>query len=152
MRRALGLLRRFWARPMRIRLLLVEALIFLALASFLIRFLPFRVVVRTAEWPLKRLPPAPALRRILCKQVQWAVQVWARRVPWRALCFQQGLAVQWMLRRRHIPSVMYYGAAPRQKRGVAAHVWVCDGAVAVIGGEAAVGVAVLARFPEPAAD
>jgi hypothetical protein len=71
----------------------------------------------------------------------------ARRLPWHPMCFPRGLAAQWMLRRRGIPSVLYYGAAPDAVKGVAAHVWVCDGEVPVIGGRAAEGMAVLARFP-----
>lgn len=141
------MLGRFVALPMGDQVLLLEAFVLLALASLAIAWLPFRTVVRTAARPLSRSLSRPQLRAAMCGRVRWAVQVCARRAPWRAVCFQQGLAVQWMLRRRGIPSVLYYGAAPSAERGVAAHVWVCDGGVAVIGGEAAVGLAILARFP-----
>jgi hypothetical protein len=68
-------------------------------------------------------------------------------VPWRALCFQQGLAAQLMLRRRGIPSVLYYGAAQEDRTGLCAHVWVRDGEIDVIGGEIAHRFAILATFP-----
>jgi hypothetical protein len=80
-------------------------------------------------------------------RVRWAVTAAARRVPWRAKCFEQGLASQIMLRRRGVPSVLYYGAAPDDLRGLSAHVWVRDGDLDVIGGEIASRYAVLATFP-----
>jgi hypothetical protein len=63
------------------------------------------------------------------------------------MCFQQGLAAQLMLRRRGIPSVLYYGAAQDDRSGLYAHVWVRDGDVDVIGGEIADRFAILAAFP-----
>jgi hypothetical protein len=80
-------------------------------------------------------------------RVRWAVVACARWVPWRTMCFQQGLAVQFMLRRRGIPSVLYYGAATDDGRGLSAHVWVCDGDLNIVGGEIASRYAVLCTFP-----
>lgn len=81
------------------------------------------------------------------RSIRWAIVACARRVPWRALCFEQGLAAQFMLRRRGIASVLYYGAAPDTKQGLSAHVWVRDGNVDVVGCEVASAYAVLATFP-----
>jgi hypothetical protein len=63
------------------------------------------------------------------------------------MCFEQGLAAQFMLRRRGVPSVLYYGAALDDQDGLSAHVWVRDGDVDIIGGEIASQFAVLATFP-----
>jgi hypothetical protein len=63
------------------------------------------------------------------------------------MCFEQGLAAQIMLRRRGVPSRLYYGAAQNDQRGLSAHVWVQDGEVNVIGGEIASRFALLATFP-----
>jgi len=52
-----------------------------------------------------------------------------------------------MLRRRGVPSVLYYGATQDDRTGLSAHVWVRDGDVDVIGGEIASHYAVLATFP-----
>jgi hypothetical protein len=83
------------------------------------------------------------------QRVRWAIITTAARVPWRALCFQQGLAAQFMLRRRGIPSVLYYGAAQDERSGLYTHVWVVDDDVDVIGGEIAHRFAILAAFPPP---
>jgi hypothetical protein len=63
------------------------------------------------------------------------------------LCFQQGIAAQLMLRRRGIPSVLFYGAAQDELAGLFAHVWVRDRDVNVVGGEIAHRFAMLATFP-----
>src|SRR5439155_345894 len=80
-------------------------------------------------------------------RVRWAVQAAAQRVPWRALCFEQGLAAQQMLRRRGVRSVLYYGAAHDSQEELAAHVWVRAGNMDVVGCEIASRFALLATFP-----
>ncbi len=127
--------------------MLAEALAALTLASLAIAFLPFRRVAAAASAPGRgpaRVDP-DAVRR-----ARSAVTGWSRRLPWRTVCFQKGLAVHWMLRRRGIPSVLLYGAR-REGDRLAAHVWVDVDGETVIGGEEAAGFACLARFPpEPA--
>jgi len=123
--------------------MLAEALAALALASLAIALLPFRRVAAFAS------PAGPGRARIdseTVRRARSAVTGWSRRVPWRAVCFQKGLALHWMLRRRGIPSVLLYGAR-RDGEGLAAHVWVDVGGETVIGGEEAPDYACLARFP-----
>lgn len=136
----------FAMRPLG-RKLLVEATIALALASLTISVLPFRLIARLAAYPTPKTVPPDATRDLVCERVRWAILVSASHAPWKPLCFPQGLAAQWMLRRRNVPSVLYYGAAANAGAGLTAHVWVCDGEKPIIGGEAAAGLAVLARFP-----
>ena len=125
------------------RAVFIEALIALVTASAAIRVLPFVRVGEMASRPLGAVGGGDDVQ----KMVVWAVGAWARRVPWRAVCFQQGLAVQMMLRRRGVDSTLYFGAARRRKTGLEAHVWVKAGEVEVIGCEEARDFAVLAAFP-----
>jgi hypothetical protein len=142
------------ARPRRRRrspgewALLAEALPTLAAASLAIRILPFRTVAAAAA-RVGRGAVAQDPERV--RQARLAVQAWARRVPWRAVCFQQGLALHLMLRRRGIASVLNYGVRKKEGDGLAAHVWVDVGSDTVIGGEEAPEFARLARFPAEAA-
>ncbi|HEX8263552.1 MAG TPA: lasso peptide biosynthesis B2 protein [Allosphingosinicella sp.] len=124
-------------------LLLSEALAALTLASLAIAILPFRWVASAAS---ARGPAKPRVDAEMVRRVRGAVQGWGRRVPWKAVCFQRGLALHWMLRRRGIRSVLLYGAR-RQDDGLAAHVWVDVDGVTAIGGEEAPNFACLARFP-----
>jgi hypothetical protein len=128
-------------------LLLAEALAALALASAAIALLPFRRIAAAASARGRRAPHADAET---VRRVRGAVQGWARRVPWRAVCFQRGLALHWMLRRRGIRSVLLYGAR-REGEGLSAHVWVDVDGETVIGGEEAPSFACLARFPPDSA-
>ena len=48
-----------------------------------------------------------------------------RRAPFRAVCLQRGIALQWMLRRRGIDAILHYGVQmPREAAKITAHVWV----------------------------
>ena len=129
------------------RILLAEALLTLALASLAIRLLPFRKVVGAAGASNRSggaTDPAGEARKVV-----WAVNAWGRRVPWKAVCFQRGLAVHVMLRRRGIPSHLHYGVS--HSDGLKAHVWVSAAGRDVIGGEEAVGFTCLATYPPLAA-
>ena len=126
--------------------MLAEALAALALASLAIALLPFRRVAAAASAP-GRVPERADPETV--RRARSAVTGWSRRVPWRAVCFQKGLAVHWMLRRRGIPSVLLYGVR-NDGDGLAAHVWVDVDGENVIGGEEAPTFACLARFPPEA--
>jgi Transglutaminase-like superfamily len=143
----MGLLRKFWQLPWQDRPLLLEAILWLAIAGVAIAVLPFRHVGSLAAGPIRRRKFPLQARATTVRRIRWAIITTAARVPWRALCFQQGLAAQLMLRRRGIPSVLYYGSAQDERRGLHAHVWVRDGDVDVIGGEIAHRFAILAAFP-----
>jgi hypothetical protein len=122
-------------------------MICLLLGWMVVAVLPFRHVGRLASIAPRRQAPAPDVQVATVKRISWAVAACARRVPWRALCFEQGLAAQAMLRRRGIPASLYYGAALDDRRDLSAHVWVRVGEADVIGCENASRYAVLATFP-----
>ena len=129
------------------RALLLEAFLFVMVASIAIAMLPFRKLGTLAGRPVTPPEPSQQARSLIIKRTRWAVVAVATRVPWRALCFQQGLAAQLMLRRRGVASVLYYGALQDRQKGLQAHVWVQDGVMPVVGCELASHYAVLARFP-----
>jgi hypothetical protein len=138
-----------WTKLFRLswadRILLANAVISLGIARVLIVALRFRQVAKLAS---KAVPPSsPNNAEALISKIRWAVQAGATRVPWRALCFEQGLAAHMMLRRRGVNTVLFYGAAPNLDEKLAAHVWVRYGSADVIGGESASQFAVLATFP-----
>lgn len=138
---------RFTQISWRERLLLGEAAMLLALSSLAIALLPFRWVTRLAGRPgaVHRAEDA----QVQVEAVRWAVSACGRLAPWNPVCFQHGLAAHWMLRRRHLPSTLYYGASSDPDRGVIAHVWIKSLDLPVIGCEEAGRYAVLAAFPAP---
>jgi hypothetical protein len=132
--------------PFHDKAITVEALALLAAASLAIARRPFREVVELAAGHATAQPRYSDAQTIdLCR---WAVKAWADRVPWRAVCFQRGLALHWMLRRRGILSLLNYGVAQGGDKGLRAHVWVDVGGRTVMGGAEAPGFACLATFPD----
>jgi hypothetical protein len=128
-------------------LLLGEALIVLGWASLAIRILPFRRVAASAS-----RPRAPAPRRgVPAARIGWAVEAWGRRVPWKAVCFQRGLAAHVMLRRRGLNSILHYGVARKEAEGLSAHVWVSLDGTILLGGREAPDFICLATFPAASA-
>jgi Transglutaminase-like superfamily len=103
---AMSLVGKFFRLPRQDGLLLVEAALWLAIAGFAIAVLPFRQVVRLAARPIRRSEPTQQSRLRDVKRIRWAIVATASRVPWHAMCFQQGLAAQFMLRRRGIPALL----------------------------------------------
>ncbi len=140
---------KLWRLSWRDHILLVQALGNLALARVLVALVRFRDLASfLTSHTVSGTTGDP---EELVRRVRWAVQAWAPRVPWRALCFEQGLAAHLMLRRRGVDSVLYYGASPNLDGRLAAHVWVLYRGANVIGAESASQFAVLATFPAQAA-
>lgn len=131
----------------RDRALLAEAVSWLAITSLSIAVLPFANVAALASRGTRRTGSFESQETIV-NRVRWAIAAASVRVPWRAVCFQQGLAAHLMLRRRGVQSVLCYGASQRPDTGLTAHVWVRAGDLDVVGCETASQYALLASFPD----
>lgn len=119
-----GPLARWRARARDERRALAEAFAMLALASVIVKLSRFRLIARLAARPVTA--PAPADPAHTVATVAWAVRAAARRARFRAVCIEQGIAAQAMLRRRGIAATLHYGIAS-ESAGLSAHVWVrCD--------------------------
>ena len=130
------------------RLALVEAAATLALASAMVRFAPFRRVAALASRPVATAGGTDAAAA--SARIAWAVRAAARRARFRAVCIEQGLAAQLMLRRRGFASTMHYGVSPDEARGLTAHVWVTLHGHPVVGVAEAAAFREVARFPPEA--
>jgi hypothetical protein len=130
-------------RPAQWRLIL-GAVFTLAFASATLRVVRFRRAIRFGSVSLGRNDRATYVVR----DCVWAVEAAARRLPWRCVCIQQGLAVQRMLRTRGFDARLHYGARHSDACGkLEAHVWVTVGGEAVTGGAEASGFAEVAAYP-----
>jgi hypothetical protein len=123
------------------RLILAKAVLTLAAASVAVAFLPFRWAIGFGAIALKR-PTG-----VTPDDCVWAVEAAARRLPWRTVCIQKGLAVQRLLRSGGVDAVLHYGARNgADQRKLEAHVWVSVGGISVIGGEEAAGFVEIASY------
>lgn len=126
----------------RVRLV-SKAAITLTAASAAVAFLPFRAAIGFGSVPVSAVERANAIADWV-----WAIEAAARRLPWRTMCIEKGVAVQRLLRKAGIDAVLHYGArrdAPSGK--LDAHVWVTVAGTAVMGGEQANDFAEIATFP-----
>ena len=123
--------------------LLIEACAALGAACAAVRLLPFRRIVEDGMPTRTSRADTADLQSL-----RWAVQAMARRVPWRALCFERALALRTLLRRRGIASVLHYGIAPEASDSLVAHVWLSVDGEVVIGGENSARFARVASFPQ----
>lgn len=132
-----------WTRLGRRRqFMLIEAVAALAAGSAAIRLLPFKQAVQLGS---RRLAANKASD--LIADARWAVEAAARIVPWRAMCIQKGIALQWMLRRRGVDALLHYGVARDSAGEIEAHVWVAAGDQVIIGGDEAQRFHRVAIFP-----
>ena len=124
------------------RRLLLRATLVLTAASAAVAVLPFRRAIRFGSATLGRRSP------VSTEGCVWAVDAAARRLPWRTMCIEKGLAVQRMLRARGIDAVLHYGARHHpETRVLEAHVWVTVDRTAVIGGAQSTDFAPVAFYP-----
>ncbi|MEO5374478.1 MAG: lasso peptide biosynthesis B2 protein [Alphaproteobacteria bacterium] len=140
----MSLVRRLLARRRELPLV-VEATLWLLVAWLVLSLLPFQRIA-----PLLR----PRVRAReggddTIERVRWAVTAAARRVPWPAVCFHQGIAAQRLLARRGIATTLRFGVRRDEGEsggGVESHVWAIADGRTVVGGEAAAHFEPLADF------
>lgn len=129
--------------------LFAEAVVWLSLAIVAIRLLPFcRLAERLAPRVRRQRGDEQGTEACL-RRVRWAINAAARRLPWRSVCFDQGIAAQRMLCRRGLRAELRYGvgkSAPGNPDALTAHVWVTVGNVTVVGGRTAASFAEIASF------
>ena len=124
------------------RRLLARAVVTLSAASAAVAWLPFRRAIRFGLAGAGQTPISAA------EDCVWAVEAAARRLPWRTMCIEKGLAVQRLLRAGGIDARLHYGVRQQaETAGLNAHVWVTVDGRAIIGGEEADGFAEVASYP-----
>lgn len=120
----------------------MKAFVALTAASVAVAILPFRKAIAFGSVPLHRRSD------VTLDDCVWAIEAVGRRLPWRTMCIQKGLALQRLLRSGGVDAVLHYGARRSADSGaLEAHVWVSVSAQTIIGGEEAPGFAEVAAFP-----
>lgn len=130
--------------------LLIEAGALLLLARLAVWLAPFR---RVAAYLGDEMAESPTEiteeQREVALPIGWAVRTLGRRLPWMSQCLVQAVAATWMLKRRRIPSTLYFGVAKDDNGRLIAHAWVRSGAKILTGARGHEDYRVVATFAEP---
>jgi hypothetical protein len=121
--------------------LLAEASVQLFIARVELKTVPFPKLARAwgpfvpaaDERAGEGLAATSEERSALARKVSDAVQRAARNVPFGAVCLPQAMAARRMLKRRHIASVMHFGAAKGSDKPIDTHAWLDAAGVKVTG-------------------
>jgi len=137
---AVRLVRRFGRLSSGRRLLLCEAVLWLAAARLALSVIPF---ARIATWFGALHTPAEVDRcargsatpeeDACAREVGWAVARAARFGPIHAVCLPQAIAAKAMLNRRGIANVMHFGVARHAAEPMKAHAWLDAAGIEVTG-------------------
>jgi hypothetical protein len=130
-------LSRFAALPLREKIWCFFALWLLGIARLMVLLLPASVYSRMFGHDMGVLPLSLLVnndQRLLARRVGNVIAAIANITPWRSLCLEQALAIQFFLRWYRIPSVVYFGVARDDGQTMRAHAWTCVGPVFATGG------------------
>ena len=122
--------------------LVIEAVLWLAIARVIVLATPFRRVARRLE----NMPGSAECDAALCLRVRRAITIAARNVPWDAVCLPQAMAAKAMLARRGHASVLHLGVGHDPDGKFIAHAWLVAGDTIVVGAAGVAGLSPLARF------
>lgn len=113
----------------------IQAAGWLLLAWLALDVLPGKTYLRMMRPPAKSALLPEEAAQAYAKRVRLSVRAASRRVPWRTVCFHEGLAAHQMLWRAGVPSQLHYGVNKNQTKDLEAHVWVTAAGWMVVGGE-----------------
>ena len=131
------------------RLLLLEALVWLAVARFVVLTVPMRRIRPYLGRHLlesKSTETAETLHHARC--ISWAVRTMNRYTPWTSNCLPQAIAAKRMLQRRKIASTLYLGFNKQDANDFEGHAWLRCGPLYVTGGQNRDDFVVLSTFAE----
>jgi hypothetical protein len=106
------------------------AVVALILADLAVRFVPFAVIARRIEGPLRQVSPDDP---IAVGRVKWAIDAAHRRLPWNVRCLATAIAANRLLARRGIPSELWLGVRNSMPAPIDAHAWLVAGGQVVTG-------------------
>jgi hypothetical protein len=125
--------------------LAAEASAVLAVVAIVLHLLPFQRAIRCASGGASGPGAGPSIEAL--RRIERSVERAAQRVPWRTVCLQKGLALQWMLRRRGVDARLHYGIGKDDAGALCAHVWVSVGGTLLTGGDQAPQFRLVATYP-----
>ncbi len=139
--------RRFWELSPGDRRLLLEAALWLTLATVALVALPFRRLARVLGRPMAATSSAEeGGASVQLERIGRVVRAASRGLPWHPKCFAQAIAAKIMLRWRGLYSTLYLGVRRDPKGSLQAHAWLRSGPHILTGAQGHESYAVIATF------
>jgi hypothetical protein len=138
--------KRFFSFRPFMRLLLIEALFYLAWARIL-KSMPFSKVapslgIQREETSLTHFEQ----NEVLLKHISRAIRIMSRHTLWESKCLVMAIAGMKMLERRQIESTLYLGTAKDDSGKMIAHAWLRSGSIYISGSEGMESFTVVEKF------
>ena len=114
----------FVSIPWSTKLLFAEAIFTSAYVKITLLFFPFGKVTRwlgsIQEHPADITMPD---KINLIKKIKFAVQLCNKYMPWPTECYTSSLTAKIMLKRRKLPSILYFGFCKDENGRLKGHAW-----------------------------
>jgi len=119
----------FALMPLATKWLFFEAVFTSAYVKALLLFFPFRKVTPWLGSPQQQNGGAPPTDNpALVKKIQFAIKLCDRYTPWPTECYTRSLTAKIMLKRRKMPSILYFGFRKDNTGKLDGHSWLqCSG-------------------------
>jgi hypothetical protein len=137
----------FISIPWVSKILLLEALMYSAVARSVIVFIPFKKYKKYIGIPNQETPlEIESQKYHIINAVSWAVHIITSRTPWQSKCLVQALTAQQMLKKRKLSTTLYLGVNKENGKDLNAHAWLRCGQLFVTGGRNRNEFAEVAKF------
>ncbi len=127
----------FLRSPFQTKLFLLEILFFLSLSKACIKLFSFKTIFKYIGKKTDSIGVAPSqnIDRSTLQGLHHYITKISKHLPWGAVCLDQAIAAKWMLDRRNISSVLYFGVMKDGdvKNFLKAHAWLMVGDYCVTG-------------------
>lgn len=139
-------LRSFISLDNRMKLMLLEAYVYLAWARIL-KKLPFSKVAPSLGDHMEETTFIPKTKdKIILSRVSLAVHMMSKYTFWESQCLVKAIAAMKMLEKRGIESTLYLGTGKDEDGAFAAHAWLRSGSFYISGAEGMENFTVVSKF------
>ncbi|MEH6948039.1 lasso peptide biosynthesis B2 protein [Bacillus sp. JJ634] len=136
---------------MKMKLLLIEAFIFLGWARIL-KSLPFSKIAPSLGEKMVETSFTAISNEKTLKQISSAINIMSRYTFWESQCLVKAIAGLKMLERRKIDSTLYLGTAKEESGKLIAHAWLRSGALYITGFEGMEKFTIVGKFAKKISD
>ncbi|MEH7416930.1 lasso peptide biosynthesis B2 protein [Neobacillus drentensis] len=136
----------FFSLDIYSKLLLIEALLFLAWARVLKSKSFAKVAPKLGEQMVESTYTCDESNVKILRQISQAIQIMSRYTFWESMCLVKAIAGLIMLERRNIESTLYLGTAKDENGNLIAHAWLRSGPYYITGFEEMGKFSVVSKF------